>query len=187
MISHQRILDQALTLARRSGWEKLTLHDIAVALEVPLADIYHHFPQKDDLVEAWFDRADQALLSRVPNPEWLASPPEERLERVVLCWLDAMAEYRELTGQMLLYKLEPGHIHLQAAGVLRISRTVQWFREAARLQASCGRRIAQELALSGLYVAVFLYWLRDRSTKQRKTRQLLRRKLSFGGQLGLWR
>lgn len=41
---------------------------IAMVLEVPLADIYQHFAQKDDLVKAWFDRADRALLEQMPNP-----------------------------------------------------------------------------------------------------------------------
>lgn len=186
MPSKQQILDKALALASDSGWEKLTLHDLALALNVPLVDVYRHFPQKDDLVEAWFDRADQALLSQVPNPEWDRLTAAERIERTILCWLGALREYRELTGEMLLYKLEPGHIHLQAAGVLRISRTVQWFRDAAGLRASHARRIAQEVALSNLYLAVFLHWLRDNSDGQQKTRELLQRQLAVGERLGLW-
>ncbi|AQZ94557.1 TetR family transcriptional regulator [Halopseudomonas phragmitis] len=186
MVSKQQILDQALTLANQCGWEKLTLNDIAQALTIPLAEIYRHFPQKDDLVEAWFDRADQTLLAKVPNPEWAALPAMERIEQVILCWLDAMAGYRELTGQMLLYKLEPGHIHLQAAGVLRISRTVQWFREAAALEASHAHRIGQEIALSTLFIATFIHWLRDDSCDQQDTRDFLHRKLLAGSGFGLW-
>ena len=186
MVSGQQILDQALVLGRVSGWEKLTLHQIATALGIPLADIYRHFPQKDDLVEAWFDRADQTLLSRVPNPDWAVLLPKERIEQVILCWLDAMAEYRELTGQMLLYKLEPGHVHLQMAGMLRISRTVQWFREAAGLTASQLHRIIQEMALSSIYVATFVHWLRDTSPGQQETRNFLRRKLDAGDPFHLW-
>ncbi|MDQ2076786.1 TetR/AcrR family transcriptional regulator [Marinimicrobium sp. ABcell2] len=186
MTTQQEILDQALSLAAECGWEKLTLNHIALALRIPLSDIYRHFPQKDDLVEAWFDRADHALLSRTPTPDWAPLTNQARLEQVILCWLDAMAEHRQLTGQMLLYKLEPGHIHLQAAGVLRISRTVQWFREAAGLTASHGRRIAQELALTSLYLATFSYWLRDSSEDQRKTREFLHKRLTNGDRLGLW-
>ncbi len=186
MFSRQQILDQALTLAQQSGWERLTLYQVAQSLNVPLADIYQYFPQKDDLVEAWFDHADQVLLSHVPNSEWAALPPKERIERVIFCWLDALAEHRELTGQMLLYKLEPGHVHLQMAGILRISRTVQWFREAAGLKASHLHRITQELALSSLYLATFIYWLRDSSSGQQKTRTFFRRKLEAKDRIGFW-
>lgn len=87
---------------------------------------------------------------------------------------------------MLRYKFEFGHIHLQTAGVLRVSRTVQWLREAAALQATGTRRIAQEVTLTGIYLATFGYWLNDSSGGQRKTRALLRRQLSAAGNLGLW-
>ena len=39
--------------------------------------------------------------------------------------------YIYITRGMLAYKLEPGHLHLQLPGLVRVSRTVQWFREAA--------------------------------------------------------
>lgn len=87
---------------------------------------------------------------------------------------------------MLLYKLEPGHVHLQMAGILRISRTVQWFREAAGLKASQLHRITQEIALSSIYVATFMHWLRDTSSGQQQTRTFLRRKLDAGDTLNLW-
>jgi len=186
MTSEQDILDQALTLGSRVGWEQLTLHSIAESMNIPLSDIYQYFPQKDDLVEAWFDRADKALLAETPNPAWAHLSGKERIERVILAWLGALRPHRALTGQMLLYKFEPGHIHLQTAGILRISRTVQWFREAAQLRASHGRRVVQELALSSLYLAVFAFWLNDSSERQHKTRSLLHRKLAIGEPLGLW-
>lgn len=186
MTSEQDILDQALSQGSRVGWERLTLNSIAESLDVPLSDIYQHFSQKDDLVEAWFDRADRALLSATPHAAWGRLSGKDRIERVILAWLDALLPHRTLTGQMLLYKFEPGHIHLQAAGILRISRTVQWFREAAQLQASHGRRVAQELALSSLYLTVFAFWLNDESQRQHKTRSLLRGELAIGELLGLW-
>lgn len=186
MPSEQVILDHALALGSRVGWEQLTLNDLAGELEIPLSDIYQFFPQKDDLVESWFDRADRALLSATPNPAWAALSGKERIERVILAWLEGLLPYRELTGQMLLYKLEPGHVHLQVGGVLRISRTVQWFREAAQLRAIHRRRVVQELALSSLYLTVFAYWLNDNSERQHKTRSLLRRELAMGEPFGLW-
>ncbi|WP_111642321.1 TetR/AcrR family transcriptional regulator [Marinimicrobium alkaliphilum] len=186
MTTRAQVLDQALALGHRCGWEKLSLDAVARALDVPLGTLYEHFPQKDDIVEAWFDRADRALLDQVPNPVWSSFSPRDRVEQVLLCWLDALAPHRKLTGQMLLYKFEPGHIHLQAAGVLRVSRTVQWFREAAELKATHLKRISQELALTSIYLATFSYWLRDSSTRQRKTRRFLKRQLDHSERIGLW-
>lgn len=180
----EQILDAALTLAESSHWESLSLHQVAAALGISLADIYPHYRTKDELVDAWFDRADKAMLGVALTA---ALPAAQRIEQAIKHWLGALAPYHKLTGQMLLYKLEPGHIHLQLAGILRLSRTVQWLREAAQLQASGAARIGQELALSALFIAVFIYWLNDRSVAQQHSLALLQRKLRCTDKLKLWR
>ncbi|MGR9074240.1 MAG: TetR/AcrR family transcriptional regulator, partial [Gammaproteobacteria bacterium] len=128
-----QILDAALSLAESSTWENLHLYAVAQKLGIGLDRIRQFYPQKDDLVEAWFDRADSAVLNIEPSPHFLNLAVRERLHRVIMTWFEALAPHHRLTGEMLLYKLEFGHIHLQALGVMRISRTVQWFREAARI------------------------------------------------------
>ncbi|GAB2922727.1 TetR family transcriptional regulator [Rheinheimera gaetbuli] len=179
----QQILDKALQLAAKTSWERLTLQQVALAMHISLADIYRHFRTKDELVDAWFDRADMALLSAQISKEL---PASARLQQATQHWLAALAPYHKLSGQMLLYKLEPGHIHLQLAGVLRISRTVQWLREAAGLSASGMARIGQELALTSLFVSVFICWLNDSSANQQRSLALLQRKLQCAAALKLW-
>lgn len=174
------ILDKALDLADICGWERLHLHEVADELGCDLAAIAKHYRQKDDLVEAWFDRADQALLSRAKDADLAALNAEKRLEELLIAWLAALAPHRAVTGQMLLYKLEPGHIHLQVGGLLRISRTVQWWREAARRQSLHLTRIAEESLLSGAYLCTFLHWLRHPDEDQADLRALLRRRLRSG-------
>ncbi|RUO29492.1 TetR/AcrR family transcriptional regulator [Aliidiomarina sanyensis] len=194
-VTRDDLVDAALELGDESGWEKLTLAQIARHLHISLAQIHTHFPQKDDLVDAWLDRADAITLAQFPHntPESpnddqadRPSPGAERLYQVIQTWLDSLASHHKLTGEMLLYKLEPGHFHLQAAGLLRISRTVQWFREAAELKASHGKRIGQEIALSSLFIGIFVYWLNDQSANQINTRAKLKNLLKRGDRIGLW-
>ena len=175
-----QMLDKALDLADVCGWERLHLHDLADALGCDLAAIARHYRQKDDLVEAWFDRADQALLARAKAADLTALPAGKRLEELLIAWLDALAAHRTVTGQMLLYKLEPGHLHLQLGGLLRISRTVQWWREAARRQTLHLSRIAEESLLTGAYLCTFGHWLRHPDEDPADLRALLRRQLRSG-------
>ncbi len=156
-----RILDKALELGEASSWEEVHLHDIADELDITLDEIRQHFSQKDDLVEAWFDRADQAVLRTCASEEYLTLPDRERFQRVMMVWLDALASHRSLTRGMLAYKLEFGHVHLQVLGLMRISRTVQWFREVARLDATGIQRILEESALTAIYLTTFARWLYD--------------------------
>lgn len=184
-ISAEEILEAALTLGDVNGWERLTFTQIARFLKVSLADIHCHFKQKDDLVDAWFDRADATMLARFPE-QGASMSRTQRLNLAIQVWLDTLAGHHKLTGEMLLYKLEPGHIHLQAAALLRISRTVQWFREAADLKAAHVARIGQEVALSSLFVGTFIYWLNDASKHQKDTRQRLQKSLNRGKWIRLW-
>ncbi|MEO4049175.1 TetR/AcrR family transcriptional regulator [Pseudomonas sp. CAU 1711] len=175
--SAAHILDKALELADLCGWERLHLHEVAEELDCDLATIARHYRQKDDLVEAWFDRADQAMLTRATATDLVALDAEKRLEELLLAWLAALAPHRTVTGQMLLYKLEPGHIHLQVGGLLRVSRTVQWWREAAGRRTLHLARIAEESLLSAAYLRTFVHWLRHRDEHEAELRALLRRQL----------
>lgn len=77
----------------------------------------------------------------------------------MLAWFGSLSRHKVVTVAMLGYKAEFGHLHLQVAALLRVSRTVQWLREAARLEASGPARIAEEVGLSSLFLAVCGYWL----------------------------
>jgi AcrR family transcriptional regulator len=171
---HDRILDKALEQAETSSWEQLHLHAIAAALHITLDEIRQHFPQKDDLVEAWFDRADRALLSAVHSEDFLDLTLDERLHRVIASWLDALAPHHRLTREMLAYKFEFGHIHLQVPGIMRISRTVQWFIEAAHHDTTGLQRILDECALTTIYLTTFARWLFDDSANNRKSKDVLK-------------
>lgn len=169
----ERMLNTALEQAESSSWEAVTLHSIAQTLDVPLQEIKNNFPQKDDLVEAWFDRADKAILCEKISPQFASLSAEKRVHKVMMLWFLALSEHRKVTRKMLYYKLEPGHIHLQVLGVLRISRTVQWFREAALLETRSIHRIIEELCLTSIYITSFARWLCDDSKDSVKTDRYL--------------
>ncbi|MDX1592846.1 MAG: TetR family transcriptional regulator [Gammaproteobacteria bacterium] len=179
------ILDAALALGERHGWDALHMHEIAETAGTDLAELGRYFDQKDALCEAWFDRADAALREAPHTPGWRHLTPRERLGRALLRWLDALAPHRRLTAAMLGYKLQPEHPHLQLLGLTRISRTVQWLREAALLESTGWRRELEEVALTGIYLATFLCWLGDESEGARRTRALLDRQLALAEKAAL--
>ncbi|MGO4304171.1 TetR family transcriptional regulator [Cupriavidus sp. RAF12] len=176
-VQANQILEAALTLAERIGWDALHLHEVAESMQIGLAEIHRHYQQKDDLAEAWFARADLALVRAAGREGWAALPARERLEQAILAWLQALAPHRRLTVEMLRYKLQPEHLHLQVQGLLHISRTVQWIREAAHLPASGWRRELEEVVLTGIFVSTFGLWLRDDSSDAGRSHAWLQRQL----------
>lgn len=182
----QRILDKALELAEQDRWEAVRLHDIADALNLSLDDIRLYYREKEDLVEAWFDRADSAMLQEANAPRFWMLSDRERFEHLIMAWLGSLAPHRRVTREMILNKLEPGHFHIQIPAVMRISRTVQWIREAARRRATFLHRALEETCLTSIYLATFCYWMRDDSPRSQNTRDLLQNLLGTAGLLINW-
>ncbi|MCG8035949.1 MAG: TetR/AcrR family transcriptional regulator, partial [Candidatus Thiodiazotropha taylori] len=123
----EKILDFAVRMAEQSSWEAIRLHQVAQEMEIDLQSVQRYYRQKDDLVEAWYDRADRAMLADAAEQDYQWLTPRERIHRSIFCWLRSMQTHRKVSREMLGYKFELGHIHLQVLGLLRISRTVQWF------------------------------------------------------------
>lgn len=180
------IVDTALRLADRCSWEALRLYDVAQALGTGLAEIHQYFAEKEDIVAAWFDRADAAMLQQAQRPEFRELGSHDRLVQSLMTWLLAMSRHRRLTRQMIANKFEPGHLHYQRDGARRVSRTVQWWREAAGRDAVLPWRALEETALTGIFLTAFCYWLRDDSPDAGNTRALLARLVAGGAQLADW-
>lgn len=172
------ILETALQLADECAWEHLRLHDIAHKLDITLEQIQKHYRQKDDLVEAWYDRADTAMLKVAEAVDYSDLDKESRLHMLIMAWLDTLATHKTVSRDMLLYKLEPAHIHLQVLGVLRISRTMQWLLEAAHSKTTHLVRIFEEVSITSIYLITFSYWMQDHSDHQRASRDFLWRRLN---------
>jgi AcrR family transcriptional regulator len=175
--TRDKIIDAALDLAGRRSWESLRLHDVAAELQLELNDVRAHFREKEDITDAWFDRADAAMLQVGTGPGIADLPAHERLHRLIMAWLAALAPHRHVTRQMIYGKFEPGHVHYQFAGLLRVSRTVQWLREAAHRDAVLPWRAFEETGLTAIYLATFFYWMRDESENATRTSAFLDRLL----------
>lgn len=174
------ILDAALELAEETSWENVRLHHIAQRTGLSLNHIRQYFREKEELVDAWLDRADKAMLDETGRPYFPAIPPRERLNRLFMAWLDALSPHRRVMRQMVFNRLEPGHLHMQSASLLRISRTVQWIREAAQRDQTFLFRALDETALTSIYLITFFCWLNDPTEYHQRTRQLLDRILRLG-------
>jgi len=172
-----KILEKALALAAESSWEKVRLQQVADELGIGLEDVRRYYRQKDDLAEALFDHADKAVLIESNTDTFISLCGRDRIREAILTWLRALSPHRRTVIDIFKYKLEPGHIHFQVLGVLRVSRTVQWILEATGSKTSHLSRIMEEIGTSGIYLATLAYWLKDRSEGSRNTNDFIDRLL----------
>ena len=181
------IIRTALRLGEEAGsWDAVHVHAVAREAGISLEELREHFPDKDAIAEGYFDIADDALLAVSNEAGWGELQIRERLYRAVMAWLDALAPHRRLAVGMVGYKFHPEHLHLQARGIARISRTVQWIREVAMLPSVGWRRELEEAVLTTIYLTTFSRWLTDKSAASERTRRLLERLLATAEQGALW-
>ncbi len=172
------ILETALDIAEDDGWGKVRLRVVADRLGMSMADVLMHYRDLDAVANAWFRRGWDAMLQ--PPPEGFDDlPTRDRLELVIMRWFDALAPHRQVTGQMLSAKLWYAHPHHWVPAIFDLSRTIQWVREAAKLDATGIQRQMEEVGLTGLFLATLRVWLRDGSENQENTRAYLKRRLAL--------
>ncbi|MGI9381944.1 MAG: hypothetical protein ACR2PO_02225 [Methyloligellaceae bacterium] len=172
-----RIVDTSIELAEDVGWGSVRLREVAARLGVSLAEVEACHRDLDSVANACFARAWQAMLA--PPPEDFGTlTAETRLHILLMRWFDALAPHREVTGQMLSEKLHLPHPHHWIPMIFNLSRTIQWLRDAALLDAGGRRRQIEEIGLTALFLATLAVWRRDQTPGQERTRAFLRRRLA---------
>ncbi|MBM3511503.1 MAG: hypothetical protein FJX61_15410 [Alphaproteobacteria bacterium] len=173
-----RIVDAAFARGAEVGWARVRLHDVARDLGVPLSAIYPYFTDLDAVGEAMLGRADRAMLDAASTRGFARLEPKVRVERLIRAWLAALDPHRHEVRAFLRYKFAAAHIHLRAALIVRLSRTIQWLREAARFDATGFRHDLEEVGLTALFVATVAAWLADASPGGQRARAFLARSLA---------
>lgn len=180
-----RIVDTALEIAEEVGWDGVRLRRVAERLGVSLADVRDHYRDLDAVANAWFRRASAAMLA--PPPEGFAElAARERIHIVMLRWFDALAGHRRVTAEMISTKIYPSHPHHWVPLVFNLSRTIQWLRDGAILDAVGRRRQVEEVGLTWLFGATLYCWARDDSPGQERTREFLARQLGAADRAMAW-
>lgn len=181
------IVHAALAIAERAGsWDAVHVHDVAREAGMTLSELRRFVGDKDQIAEAFFDFADEAMLATADATDWRRLDTRERLHRALMAWLDALAPHRRAVRAMLGYKLHPEHIHLQVRGVMRISRTVQWLRETAMFPSTGWRREVEEAVLTTIYLTTFAHWMVDASPHSERTRRRLQAVLARAARGAKW-
>ncbi len=172
-----RIVDAAVLMAEAEGWESVRLRRVAGRLGISLSDVNARYRDLDAVADGWFARANAAMIAP-RGRRFAALAPRERLRDLMQSWFDALAPHRRVGVQMLAAKLYPAHPHHWVPLIFTLSRTVQWLRDAAGLDARGRRRQFEEVGLSALFLATLAVWANDCTPGQERTRKFLDSRLS---------
>jgi AcrR family transcriptional regulator len=94
--NRERIVNEALTLFRKNGYEQTTMESIAEAAELSASTLYRAFPTKDSIILAPF-RSYAERFSEVFARRSAHQPVEEALAEAIFTALQAEDEYATRT------------------------------------------------------------------------------------------
>lgn len=95
------ILDTAAQVFRRKGFHGASMSDIAEALDVQKASLYHHVKSKQEILLALLDRALIMLVDHISNISSENLPPDQKLRKMIRGYLSALSENADLTAVLL--------------------------------------------------------------------------------------
>jgi AcrR family transcriptional regulator len=184
-VTRARILDAALDLFQRHGFEETTMRGIAAAAGVSLGSAYYYFQSKEDLVMAFYERAMDAMTPRMEAALAGANHFEEKVEALMAVKFEYFQPNRTFLGALLRHSADPQNRLSPFSEATRHIRERDQAYFARMINESRDVRVPAELAshlpkLLWLYqMGLILYWIYDRSPGQRQTRMLRKKSLAL--------
>jgi AcrR family transcriptional regulator len=104
------ILDAAAQVIRQKGFHGASMADIAEAVNLQKASLYHHVSSKQEILLALLDRALEMLFEQIDVIAKQPLPADEKLRQMVQVYLRLLAENGDLSAVLLFEhrSLEPG-------------------------------------------------------------------------------
>jgi AcrR family transcriptional regulator len=172
-----RILDAAMDLFRRRGFEETTMREIATGAGVATGAAYYYFDSKDAIVLAFYDQAQQEMQPLLERTLDASKDLTQRLRSLIEVKLRYFEPNRRLLGTLAAHA-DPEHplspFSAQTRGMRE--RDMQWFARAlqgSRIRVPGDFEPHLPSILWVYQMGLILFWIYDRSASQKRTHLLL--------------
>lgn len=95
------ILEAAAQVFRQKGFHGASMANIAEAVNLQKASLYHHVSSKQEILFELLDRALELLLERISSIAHLDLPAEERLCQMIRQYLQILTDNTDLSAVLL--------------------------------------------------------------------------------------
>jgi len=177
--TRSRILEAAMDLFRRQGFEETTMREIAAEAAVATGAAYYYFDAKDAIALAFYDQAQQDLEPLIGQALAGGKHLRDRLGALLEAKLKYFEPNRRLLGALAAHA-DPEHPLSPFSARTREIRERDVASFARVLEAS-GIRVARDLEpylprILWMYqMGLILFWIYDRSPGQARTHTLVRK------------
>ncbi len=178
--TRKKILDAALLLFVEKGYDQATMRQIAVQANVAPASIYHHFPTKEHIVQAFYDGVLEEHTQACVDILRRETRLEQRLREVVHKKIALAEPFKKFSGVLFRVASDPQNplSPFSAQSSPTRDKSLAQFRQlvsgsSAKLPADVDLILADYLWL--YQMGIILYWIHDTSEHSRKTYRLIER------------
>ena len=95
------VLDAAAQVFRQKGYHGASMSDIAAAVNVQKASLYHHVSSKQEILLALLDRGLALLIEYIGGIARQPLPADEKLRRMIRGYLKVLTDNADLTSVLL--------------------------------------------------------------------------------------
>ena len=178
--TREKILEAALRLFRKRGFEKTTMRDVAKAAGVAVGAAYYYFPSKEAVVLAYYERTQDAHAALAREGMKRARSLEGRLRAVLHAKIDTLEHDRKLLSALFRSIGDPAsELSVFGPNTRRVrDESIALFDEALapeELPVDLKRTLA--LAFWSFSMGLVLFFIHDESPNQQKTRLLIDRSI----------
>jgi len=173
-----RIVDAALRLFRKQGFDATTMRDIAAEAGVATGAAYYYFRSKEELVMAFYMRTAEEARTLLPKRIEKTTDLHKRLRSIIDLKLAQFAEHRRLLIGLVRIGIDPDH-PLSPFGKETQPMRDEGIDEFRLAVEGSNVRIHRDLRsdlprLLWLYqMGIILFWIYDASPGQKRTQKLL--------------
>jgi AcrR family transcriptional regulator len=176
--TRERILDSALELFRKKGFDETTMRDIAAEAGVATGAAYYYFRSKEELVMAFYVRTAEEARQLWPEIIGRGGDLRKRLRAIIDFKFEQFAKHRRLLVALVRIGIDPTHPLSPFGKETEPMReeSIDAFRMAIE---GSSTRIPKDLhddlpRLLWLYqMGLILFWMFDESPRQARTRKLI--------------
>ena len=101
-MTREEILVAAAQIFGQKGFHATSMQDIAQAVNLQKASLYHHVSSKQEILVDVLDQALDLLIERMQAVMALTLAPDDMLHQAVRVYLNTLLEHRDLAAVLLL-------------------------------------------------------------------------------------
>lgn len=116
-MTREGILEAAARIFSEKGFHATSMQDIAEAVDLQKASLYHHFQSKQEILVEILDRALDLINNRLESVQAQPLSADEKLRRAMVSYMQTIADNKNLAAVLLLEmrSIDPNLISHQAS------------------------------------------------------------------------